>query len=211
VKTIPQIYAAAPDPAKFTSAYFTHLSECLAAIDPESVAAVIREMMDAHAANRRIFVAGNGGSAATASHMVNDLAADVARKAKLEVPFRVIALTDNTALITAIANDTGYENAFVNQLKAWFEPGDRFLAITASGNSPNLLRAAEWVREHGGRVIGFTGFDGGKLPELCDICVHVKTARGEYGVVEDAHLVLNHVISNYLISAFSEKAGAASK
>lgn len=206
VKTTKELFAGASDPASFTSAYFLHLHECLKALDTKSVAAVVREFIAAREEGHRIYVAGNGGSAATASHMVNDIATDVARKAKLDVPFRVHALTDNAALLTAIANDTGYENIFVNQLAAWFQPGDRFLAISASGNSPNLLRAAEWVREHGGRVISFVGFDGGRLQVLSDVCVHVKTALGEYGVVEDAHLVLNHTISNWLICSLTTRA-----
>ena len=201
--TSPGLYAANPDPASFARAYFAHLSECLATIDLGAVASVIEELEAAREANQRVFIAGNGGSAATSSHMVNDLATDVARKARLDVPFRVCALTDNNALLTALANDIGYENVFVAQLQAWFQPGDRLLAISASGNSPNLLAAARWTRENGGRVISFVGFDGGALRELSDICVHVRTAQGEYGVVEDAHLVLNHLISNWLISSLS--------
>ncbi|HUR91679.1 MAG TPA: SIS domain-containing protein [Gemmatimonadaceae bacterium] len=201
--TTAQLYAAHPDPERFTTAYFSHLSECLATIDPGAVASVIKELAAARAAGERVFIAGNGGSAATSSHMVNDLATDVARKARLTVPFRVSALTDNNALMTALANDIGYENVFVAQLQAWFQPGDRLLAISASGNSPNLLVAARWVREHGGRVISFVGFDGGELQGLSDVCVHVRTAKGEYGVVEDAHLALNHLISNWLICSLS--------
>lgn len=202
-KTIPQLYAANPDPAQFARAYFEHLSECLATIDSAAVASVIQELAAARAANQRVFIAGNGGSAATSSHMVNDLATDVARKARLAVPFRVSALTDNNALLTALANDIGYDSVFVSQLQAWFQPGDRLLAISASGNSPNLLVAARWVRENGGRVISFVGFDGGELHGLSDVCVHVRTAKGEYGVVEDAHLVLNHLIANWLICSLS--------
>lgn len=203
MKTIPELYAANPDPASFAKAYFGHLSECLATIDLAAVASVLQELAAARAANQRVFIAGNGGSAATSSHMVNDLATDVARKAGLAVPFRVSALTDNNALLTALANDIGYENVFVAQLQAWFQAGDRLLAISASGNSPNLLAAARWVRENGGRVISFVGFDGGALRGLSDVCVHVRTAKGEYGVVEDAHLVLNHLISNWLICSLA--------
>ena len=208
MKTTPELFAAGPEPAESARSYLAHLTDHLAAIDPEAVAAIIREIVSAREAGQRIFIAGNGGSAATASHMVNDLAADVAREAVLEDPFRVYALTDNVALLSAIANDTGYDNIFVAQLRILFQPGDRFLAMSASGNSPNLILAARWVRDHGGRVLSFVGFDGGRLRELSDICVHVETANGEYGVVEDAHLALNHIISNWLINSFRSATAA---
>jgi D-sedoheptulose 7-phosphate isomerase len=199
VKATHDLYAGDGDSGAFARAYFGHLTECLSRIDTASVAALIKDLVAAREDGRAIFIAGNGGSAATASHMVNDLAADVTRKARLAVPFRVFALTDNAAVLTAVANDTGYEMVFVNQLRSWFSPGDRFLALSASGNSPNLLAAARWVRSNGGRVLSFVGFDGGELRELSDVCVHVPSVRGDYGPVEDAHLVLNHVIANWLI------------
>lgn len=203
MKTTKDLYSANARPAAFTRAYFAHLGECLARIDVDSVAQLIDDLVAAREERRSIFIAGNGGSAATATHMVNDLAADVTRKAQLDVPFRVFALTDNAAVLTAIANDTSYDAIFVNQLKAWFQPGDRLLAISASGNSPNLVCAAKWVHEHGGRVLSLAGFDGGTLREMSDICVHIPTAAGEYGPAEDAHLVINHVISNWLICSYS--------
>jgi D-sedoheptulose 7-phosphate isomerase len=207
VKTTADIYASNTDPSEFARAYFAHLNASLTRIDTKAIGALIGEFVAARNEGRSIFVAGNGGSAATSSHMVNDLAADVTRKARLDVPFRVFALTDNAAVLTAIANDTSYESIFVNQLKAWYQRGDRLLAISASGNSPNLLRAAEWVRDHGGRVLSLVGFDGGGLQPLSDICVHVPTPAGEYGPVEDAHLVINHVISNWLIGSYTASTG----
>lgn len=206
--TTSSIYLANPDPAGFARSYLTHVGETLSRIDPAEVSALIEEFLEARKDNRTIFIAGNGGSAATASHMVNDISSDVTRKAALAEPFRVIALTDNVPAITAIANDIGLELIFVNQLKSLFHRGDRLLLISASGNSPNLIRAAEWVRQHGGRVLSLVGFEGGQLKALSDCCVHVRTATGEYGPVEDAHLVINHLISNWLIGHFSGAQGA---
>jgi len=108
-----------------------------------------------------------------------------------------LALTDNTSVITAIANDVGYENIFLNQLKIHYRHGDKLLAISASGNSPNMVTAAEWIKKHGGRVISFVGFTGGKLKEISDVVLHVQSEAGEYGPVEDAHLVLNHILAHW--------------
>jgi len=109
-----------------------------------------------------------------------------------------LALTDNVPLITAIGNDDGYENIFVNQLRVHYREGDKLIVISASGNSPNVVRAAEWVKQKGGRVIGLIGFDGGKLKEICDIIIHVETPKGEYGPVEDIHTILDHLVANWL-------------
>ena len=129
--------------------------------------------------------------------MANDIGFDIIKKTGTDKPFKVLALTDNTSVITAIANDVGYENAFINQLKIHYRKGDKLLVISASGNSENVVKAAKWVKTNGGRVIGFLGFDGGKLKDLSDVVIHVKTEPGEYGPVEDTHLILNHVLAHW--------------
>ena len=106
-------------------------------------------------------------------------------------------MTDNNAVITAIANDVGYDQIFINQLKIHFRKGDSLLLISASGNSKNLLDTAKWVKKNRGKVIGFLGFKGGKLKKYCDIYIHVNTNPGEYGPVEDAHLILNHILAHW--------------
>jgi len=164
---------------------------------PESIDTLVEEFEDARAAGSTIFVAGNGGSATTATCMANDIGSDIIKKTGTEKPFKVFALTDNTSVITAIANDVGYEYVFLNQLKIQYRQGDRLLAISASGNSPNVVVAAEWVKTQGGRVISFVGFTGGRLKDMSDVVVHVKSEAGEYGPVEDAHLVLNHVLAHW--------------
>jgi D-sedoheptulose 7-phosphate isomerase len=129
--------------------------------------------------------------------MANDIGFDIIKKCGTDKPFRVLALTDNISVMTAIANDVGYDNVFLNQLKIHYRQGDKLLVISASGNSPNVVAAVEWVKEQRGRVISFVGFTGGKLKEMSDLVVHVKSEAGEYGPVEDAHLVLNHILAHW--------------
>ena len=142
-------------------------------------------------------MAGNGGSSTTATTMANDIGFDILKKTGTDKPFKVLSLVDNNSVITAIANDVGYENAFINQLKIHYRSGDSIILISASGNSPNILKAAEWVKSKGGTIIGFLGFTGGKLIEFCDVKIHVKSEAGEYGPVEDAHLIMNHILAHW--------------
>lgn len=183
--------------AEFAQRYFHYLRQALDSIRPESIDSLVEEFENARAAGSTIFVAGNGGSATTATCMANDIGFDVIKKTGAEKPFKVLALTDNMSAITAIANDVGYENVFLNQLKIHYRQGDKLLAISASGNSPNVVTAAEWVKEQGGCVMSFVGFTGGKLKEISHLVVHVQSEAGEYGPVEDAHLVLNHVLAHW--------------
>ena len=111
----------------------------------------------------------------------------------------ILFFASRVSVISAIANDDGYENVFVNQLKIHYRNGDKLVAISASGNSPNVVAASEWVKNRNGKVIGLIGFDGGKLKDICDIAIHVKTPEGEYGPVEDIHIIIDHLISNWLI------------
>ena len=181
----------------FAQGYFNYLKQVLDSITPASIDTLVEEFENARATGNTIFVTGNGGSATTATCMANDIGFDIIKKTGAEKPFRVFALTDNISVITAIANDVGYQNVFLNQLKIHYRQGDKLLAISASGNSPNVVIAAEWVKEQGGRVISFVGFTGGKLKEISDVVVHVKSEAGEYGPVEDAHLVLNHILAHW--------------
>jgi D-sedoheptulose 7-phosphate isomerase len=181
----------------FARGYFEYLKGALDSIDPESIDRLVEEFVSARADGNTIFVAGNGGSATTATCLANDVGFDVIKKCGTDRPFKVFALTDNMSVITAIANDVGYENVFVNQLKIHYRRGDKLLAISASGNSPNIVIAAEWVKEQGGHVLSFVGFTGGRLKEISDVAVHVKSEAGEYGPVEDAHLMLNHILAHW--------------
>jgi D-sedoheptulose 7-phosphate isomerase len=181
----------------FAQGYFSYLKKVLDGIETTSINALESELEVARAGGHTIFVVGNGGSAATATTMANDIGFDIIKKTGVKKPFKVFSLTDNSSVMTAIANDVGYENLFTNQLRIHYKPGDRLLVISAGGNSPNVVNAAEWVRQQGGRVIGFLGFDGGKLKNMCDVVIHVPTVKGEYGPVEDAHLIMNHILAHW--------------
>lgn len=194
---IDQLALQSKSPGEFATSYFNYLKQVLGNIDVTAINSLVDEFEDARSKGSTIFIAGNGGSATTATSMGNDLGFDVIKKTGTEKPFRVFALNDNTSVLTAIANDVGYENVFLNQLKIHYRQGDKFLAISASGNSPNVVIAAEWVKKQGGCVISFVGFSGGKLKEMSDIVVHVKSETGEYGPVEDAHLILNHILAHW--------------
>ena len=181
----------------FASAYFVRLSGILESLDLTQLAAFESELESARQSGHTIFTAGNGGSATTASSMANDLGFDIMKKTSVDRTFRLHALTDSIPAITAVANDVGYERVFLDQLRIHFRPGDKLVAISASGNSPNVLEAAKWTKRHGGRVIALVGFSGGQLAELADVVLHFVTVAGEYGPTEDAHLVVNHILAHW--------------
>ena len=180
----------------FSADYFLYLYEVLKSIDGNEMKRLVEELDEARINHKNILL-GNGGSASTAITMANDLGFDIIKKTGSETPFRIVSLVDNSSVLTAISNDVGYENIFINQLKIHFREGDLLIVISASGNSPNLLKAAKWVKKKEGKVIGFLGFTGGKLLSECDINIHLKTKDGEYGPVEDGHLILNHVLAHW--------------
>lgn len=201
MKTFEKLYQSSTNIEAFAQGYFNHLKSVLDKFDLRALTQLEAEFEDARKNGNTIFVAGNGGSATTASTMANDLGFDILKRTVIKNPFRVLALTENNALLTAIANDVGYDNAFISQLKIHYRKGDKLLAISASGNSENLVRAANWVKEQGGKIIGFVGFEGGKLKDISDVVIHAKTEAGEFGPVEDLHLIINHVLAHW----FTEK------
>ncbi len=186
------------DVQQFAKGYFNHLFKLLNELDTNAIAAFADEIEKARKGEHTIFFIGNGGSASTASHMANDFGTDTRKRCESELPFRAMSLTDNNAVMMAIANDDGYENLFVNQLKIHYRHGDKLVAISASGNSPNVVSAAEWVNERDGVVMSLVGFDGGKLKAISDVTIHVKTMKGDYGPVEDVHMIMDHVLANWL-------------
>lgn len=185
-----------PDPVAFADAYLAYLNEVLAGIDRNAIGRFVQNLLDARERESTVFFIGNGGSAATASHFANDLAYGTNEYQK---PFRVLSLTDNVPVLTAIGNDNGYDEVFVRQLKVLGRPGDVLVAISASGNSPNLLRAMEHAKSVGIKTVALTAFDGGKMKQLADDGIHVPTAPKEYGPAEDAHMVLDHLVGAYLM------------
>lgn len=184
------------DPVAFSGAYLDYLGGVLKKIDVEEIAGFIKTLLAARDRGATVFFIGNGGSAATASHFANDLAIGTNSYRK---PFRVVSLTDNHAIVTAIANDFGFEEIFIRQLKVLAKAGDVVVGISASGNSPNLVRAFEYAKSAGIESVAITAFDGGKMKKMRDAGIHVPTGPKEYGPAEDAHMVIDHLVGAYLI------------
>ncbi len=181
----------------FAKNYFNYLHEVLNTISPNSIDLLIKEFEDSAKKRTTIFVAGNGGSSATSSTLANDLGFDILKKTKTNKPFKIFSLNDNSPVMTAISNDVGYENLFINQLKIHYKKGDKILLVSVSGNSKNLIKAAKWVKMNKGKVISFLGFDGGQLKNLSDLAILSKTEKGEYGPAEDSHLIINHILAHW--------------
>jgi len=179
----------------FAKKYLRHLNAVLDGIDQEEVAQFVDILFKAREEENSVFFIGNGGSAATSAHFANDLAIGTKQ---LEKPFRVFSLVDNNATTTAIGNDFGYEEIFARQIEVYGKSGDVLVAVSASGNSPNLIKAFEVAKNKNMKRVSITAFDGGKLKPLADHAVHVPTGLGEYGPAEDAHMILDHLITNYL-------------
>ena len=180
------------------SAYRAESTAALNAVDLVSVMAVVDALLAVREAGRTVFIVGNGGSAATASHMATDL---MFGSLLVDPPLRVIALTDSQAIITATGNDVDFVQIFARQLSRLAKPGDLLLVVSASGNSPNILACVDTAKAMNVMVAGFTGFDGGKLATMVDLLIHVPTRIGAYGPVEDAHLAVNHMIVEQLKGA----------
>lgn len=184
------------DPAVFAKSYLNYLSQVLTNIDPQEVSIFVKTLLDARDHGATIFFMGNGGSAATASHFANDLAIGTNSYHK---PFRVLSITDNIAVMTAIANDFGYSDVFERQLRVLGKQGDVVVGISASGNSPNLLKAFDAAKEMGIKTVALTAFDGGRMRQVADEGIYVPTGAKEYGPAEDAHMILDHLVGAYLI------------
>ena len=184
------------DPTAFAEAYLDYLTSVLKTIDTREIGQFIETLLDARERGATIYFIGNGGSAATASHFANDIAIGTN---SYEKPFRAVSLTDSNAIITAVGNDFGFEEIFVRQLRVLGRPGDVVVAISASGNSPNLLKTFDYAKKVGIKTVAITAFDGGKMKQISDEGVHVPTAPKEYGPAEDAHMVLDHLVGAYLM------------
>jgi D-sedoheptulose 7-phosphate isomerase len=180
---------------EFATKYKHTLHLALDSIDLGNVGKAIEVLAEARASDRTIFVCGNGGSASTASHFAADLAKGASFRR--ECRFRVHALTDSLPIITAYCNDVGYDSIFVEQLKNFAKPEDVLVAISASGNSPNVLRATEYANSVGCHTVALTGSDGGKLGPLSQVQIHV--AGPHVGRTEDSHMAICHMISFYFI------------
>ena len=180
--------------------HISEVQQALSKIPIPSIERVVRIVLEAYERQGHLYIMGNGGSASTATHFACDLskATIVEGRARL----RVTSLTDNVALLTAWANDTSYQDVFAEQLANLLNPGDVVVAISASGESANVLAAVEQARARGAITVGLVGFSGGQLKRVVDAAVHVPSMS--YGVVEDCHLVLEHAITESTRAALLE-------
>lgn len=188
-------------PKDFINGYLMEVTRCLMLLDKEKIELTIDMLVEAYKNDRKVFILGNGGSASTASHMACDLGKGTLQRIydNTERRFRVISLTDNVALMTAFANDLSFDDIFVQQLRNLVETDDILIALSGSGNSPNVVKAVEYAKLCGAKSIGLLGFkDGGKLGELVDCALTVDSTH--YGPIEDIQLVLNHLIASWIAS-----------
>jgi D-sedoheptulose 7-phosphate isomerase len=174
--------------------YLDRLAKTMAAVSRSEIGDVIDLLERAYEEGRAVFVMGNGGSAATSSHMVADLNKGVSTGKQRQ--FRVVSLNDNIPSMMAIANDFGYDRIFIDQIRGLMIPGDLVIGISGSGNSSNVIKAIEYANANGGVTIGFTGYTGGKLREIVRYKLHVPAE--DMQLAEDSHLILNHLIMQVL-------------
>ena len=181
--------------------FLVELADLLKMVSPQALDQTLALLLDARATGARVYVIGNGGSAATASHFVCDLS----KTALVEGhrPLRAFALSDNGALVTAWANDVAYERIFAEQIHGLVDPGDIVIAISASGNSPNVVAGLHAAAERGARTVGLLGYDGGAALGLVDVAIHVPVA--DYGLVEAAHLTIAHAVTKGLRAALEAR------
>ena len=178
----------------YVADYLAHSRALLAEVDPADVERVVSLLLHAYENGRRLVLCGNGGSATTASHLVCDLQKNILLEGGRA--WEVLALTDSPSLLTAWGNDTDFANVFAGQARTWLRPGDVLLAISGSGNSPNVLQAVEVANEVGAVSVGFSGYGGGKLAQAAQVnCViHARNMQ----MVEDVHLILGHIVFSAL-------------
>jgi D-sedoheptulose 7-phosphate isomerase len=190
------------DAPELTRRYLDEFQRLLAGLDVAAVVRVVERLREARDRGSTIYVGGNGGSAATATHLVNDLGKATKRSGQRAL--RVMCLSDNVSWLTALANDEGYERVFTGQLENFAGEGDVLIVISASGNSRNLIEAVDYARAHGLVTIGLLGFDGGMLKDRVDDCVWIESEMGAYGPVESGHSVVCDIVTTCLINDRAE-------
>lgn len=173
--------------------YVDRLEAAVRALPREGMNQLGETLFRAYRNNKQVFLLGNGGSSSTSSHMAADLAKNTIGANMKR--FRIVSLNDNAAIMTALANDLGYENVFSEQLTNLVQAGDVLIVVSASGNSPNVLKAMRYARTRSAEVVGLLGFDGGEAAKLADLALVVPSDH--YGVVEDVHLIVNHILVDY--------------
>jgi D-sedoheptulose 7-phosphate isomerase len=182
-------------------AYLDDVSRLVAELPAERIGAIVDRLLKAYDDGKQLLLLGNGGSASTASHLMNDFQKCIYLTGGK--PFKALALTDSASLITAWANDTAYDNIFAEQVRTWAQPGDIVIAISGSGNSPNVLQAVRTARECGAWTLGLAGFQGGKLKDLVDECITVPCDNMQR--IEDIHMVAGHLLFWRMMGRLQER------
>jgi D-sedoheptulose 7-phosphate isomerase len=189
--------------------YARGMGEVFSRLPVDTIEKIIKVLLEAYERGNKVITMGNGGHAATASHVINDLAKHTVVSDKKDTViikgkrFKTICLNDNMATLTSWANDVGYESIFVEQLANWVEKGDVVIGYTGSGNSENVIRAFKVAREHGAITIAITGYKGGKIKDLADICFIAPSNRISF--IEDIHLSLGHIVCDSLRRIIKQK------
>ena len=183
-----------PSAASFFDAYAQQAAKAADSLDPSALDKAAEILLTAYSSGANVFSCGNGGSAAIANHFQCDHVKGV--RTMTDLAPRVLSLNTNIELVTAIANDIGYEDVFAYQLESLAAPGDVLIAISSSGRSPNIVRAIMWARQHDLRTIALTGFDGGDARLAADVSIHVDGVN--YGIIEDTHQEIMHALAQYI-------------
>lgn len=198
---------------EFIDQFLSEMKSIVDKLDRDKIDQIIDAMYETWKNGKRMYLMGNGGSASTASHLVNDFGKCTVMPGKKR--FKVVGLTDNPALITALVNDNGFDNLYSEQLLNFIEPGDALVGFSAHGGSgkdkagmwsQNLLKAYMVAKEYGVKTIGFSGYDGGVMKDLCDLCIVVPFHNTQH--VENFHLSLGHLMCNRLIQKIAAAEGA---
>lgn len=182
------------EPKSIVNEYLLEL-EAAMKVFPSSDVANLANLLQNLPTSSTLYVIGNGGSATTAAHMVTDLGVGSLRRKN---PVRSISLVDNPGVLTATSNDLDFSSVFSQQIKLLGRQGDVLICFSASGNSANLIHAVEEAKKLNIQTVGITGFDGGQLKNICDLSIHTPTKVGSYGVVEDIHSTVSHVLTELI-------------
>ncbi|MGV8141877.1 MAG: D-sedoheptulose-7-phosphate isomerase [Candidatus Woesearchaeota archaeon] len=202
---VQEIFSKSKNASEYSEKYCEYLSHLLTSMNHTKVAEIVDIFIEAEKNDRTIYFLGNGGSAATSTHF----ACDLGKGTKTMVNrFKTQGLADNFATFTAYANDDGYEHVFSKQLENVLKKGDVVVVITASGNSQNLINAVQYAKTCRAKTVGLLGFDGGKIKDMCDTSLIIYTPKGEYGPVEDIHMVLDHIITTYIFMKLGSMNGS---
>jgi len=183
-----------PEASWYFGAYAEEIARAASSVEPAALDKAAAMLLEAYTRGAGVFACGNGGSASIANHLQCDHLKGI--RTATDLAPRVVSLSTNVELLTAIANDMGYENVFVYQLQSQSGPGDILIAVSSSGRSPNIVRTLRWARDHGLRTIALTGFDGGDAREVAEVSIHVDGTN--YGIVEDLHQAIMHGLAQYI-------------